>query len=688
MTTLFGVLLLLAASDGGVAGQPIWSPATAEAFPTETREAFDAVIREWREGGPDDGLSVAVLEGDRVWLSGYGAANLSPRRAATSRTSYRIGSITKTFTAAEVLRLVEEGRVGLEDDVRTLVPAFPEKPWVVTLRELLGHTAGIGWYRSPRDGWTTRPTSTAQALDLFKDRPLAFEPGSAFLYSSYGYVLLGAAIEASTGQPYATTLERELWKPLGLSRTGPEASAKTQGDRASGYRIKNGRVQPALWLDVSSRFSSGGLRSTAEDLARWAHALMAGDVLQPTSWEAMTTPGVTTDGGVTDYGLGFAVYPVRGREVVVHAGGVPGAAALLVMVPEAHVAVVLLSNLQNRGPAQMDLAVRLSELLLDDGLPRHGWASARHGDEVAMDGFSRLLSHGLMRLRQAHPPSGATLNVAFARLGTLFDEHALEERPEEARLLLKQASTPKGERASAVAGAEMARLLEAHGYAVFDYLGFRGPAGFFVTYARVCAAVSCAHPLPPHVLALAKRLDAAWLETPVELLGLRREAWDAAPTAGVALEQLERLPGHIDLVDDLTRLAWRQRARGDVEASRRTLAQSARLHPFSPKARLALAEGAALDGEADVAVQHLRDALALRRPGVTAESVKSRAELLQPRATAAGVAALGNLITLAPRLFAERAREDEAGPTQAAPDADAAPPSPSPTAPAADSPGR
>lgn len=670
-----GATALASAADAGptVVGST-WDPTNATTFSEATRAALAAVIREARVGGPDDGLSVAVMRGDAAWLSAFGKASIAPRRDATPSTSYRVGSLTKTFTAVATLRLAQQGRLSLDDDVRTYVPRFPEKPWPVTLRQLLGHTGGVGWYRGPRDAWTTAPTTTAQALDLFKDRPLVFEPGADFLYSSFGYVLLGAAIEKSSGRPYADELEASLWRPLGLSRTGLEASAKTKAQRATGYRLVKGKLVPARRLDLSSRFSSGGLRSTAEDLARWAHALMAGEVVDAATWQAMTTPGVTTAGEVTDYGLGFAAYPVRGRKVVAHAGGVPGAAALLLLVPEERLAVVLLSNLQNQAGGMMELATHLTEVLLDDGLPRRGWYSAERADEVGVDGMARVWSHGLVRLRDPAPPPGASPDEAFQALEALLVPARIAEDPQAARLALKEAYHPRNGRVSAVAGAEMARLLESRGQRLRDYGGPRGAAAFFFDYARACAATACPHPLSPQLARWAERLAGEWQRTPRLLLTLRREDFDAAPGLADALAALEGQTSHVDLVEELTRLAWRQRARGQLDASRETLLRSARLHPLSPLAGLALAEGAALDGDAATAVERLREAAALTRPGLARDVVKARAEALQVGATPEGVAALDMLVSqsraVLPAAGAAAARHlaRDASPTRAAPD--------------------
>ncbi|MCC6338031.1 MAG: beta-lactamase family protein [Myxococcales bacterium] len=659
-----------AQSDGGAA--PAWRPADAAPFPPQTRTALEAAVVEARAGGAGEGLSVAVLHGGQAWLEGFGLATVTPPQDATPTTSYRIGSLTKTFTAVAALRLAEEGRLPLDADVRTLVPRFPPRAWPVTPRQLLGHTGGVGWYRSPKDAWTTAPTTTAQALDLFRNRPLVFQPGTQFLYSSFGYVLLGAAVEKAAGEPFAAHLERTLWGPLGLSHTGLEADEKTQASRATGYRLEKGRLEPARLLDLSSRFSSGGLRSTAEDLARWAHALLARRVVREATWREMTTPGVTSWGEVTDYGLGLAVYPVRGRKVLAHSGGVPGASALLLLMPDEDFAVVLLSNLQGQ-TGLMELAVDLSEVVLDGGLPQRGWYSASRADEVAFDGMRRVVSHGLVRYADVAPPAGAEVEAAFTAVDHLFAPWWLAGAPEHALAALRDAYHPRAGRVSAVAGAEMARLLAARGLSPAGYrLG--GPAQLFADYARACAEAPCPYPLSEDVAAYARRLDAEWRGTPPELLRLRRESLPAATGLGALLAALEARPSHVDLVEDLTRLAWAQRAAGRLEDSRATLRQSARLHPASPRAALALAFGAALDGDVLTATVRLEEAAALGRGAgaLTRESVKGRAEALAVHATPAAARVLDGLLAQAKLLLpsAEALRAARlAGPMHAAPGA-------------------
>ncbi|MDP1823232.1 MAG: serine hydrolase domain-containing protein [Archangium sp.] len=642
-------LVIAAPLDGG------WSVDAGAPFPPATVAALQRVVLEARSVGPVAGLAIAVLHDDQLWLDTSGAASLTPFRKVTPGTSFRVASITKTFTAAAVMRLVEQGRLELEADVRAQVPEFPAKDGgVVTVQTLLNHTSGIGTYTSPADGRTVTAYSTEQSLGLFKDRPLLAPPGAAFVYSSYGYVLLGALVERVAHRRFGEHLREAFLGPLGLRDTGLEDRRST-APGATGYSMGSRGLVAARALDISSRFSSGGLRSTVGDVITWARAWLDGAVVSETSWRKMTTPAVTTDGFSPDYGLGFAVYPMRGRRVVAHAGGQPGASSILLMVPEERFAVVVLSNVSGRGVAINRLATGLMEVVLDQGVPRRALAARDVADEVRFDAMSRAMSHGLVAARQEPRAAEAEVSAAFAWARELLSDERLAAAPREVEETFRNGYHPKAGRRSLLLGAEVARLLaERRGAAVLAEYPRRGALAFFADYVAACAGRACPHPLEPAFAAHVVRLNEAWEAIPPALRSLRGE--DLMQTRDVAalLAPLEKVTVHPELVDELTRQAARERTAGRAGAARQVLELSARLHPNSAYARLALAEDAAWSGDRPRASLHLAKAFELRPQPFGAEFLKDRSETLRFGASAA-------VATSVTALFAEASRRNAAG---------------------------
>ena len=249
----------------------------------------DRIAREALHDGPLAGLSIAVeSKGRRVVSRGWGFANLELGVPATERTLYRIGSVTKQFTAAAILRLVETGRLRLDQDLGELLPGFPTQGHRVTVQHLLTHTSGIFSYTSlGPDFWekTTRLELTpGEVLDLFKDRPFDFAPGEKWSYSNSGYHLLGMILEKIGGHPYAEVVRTEVLERAGLRRTLYCANEPILEGRAAGYSQKDGKLVNAAAIGMSIPFSAGGLCSTVDELIAWQRALETGKVVSAASY--------------------------------------------------------------------------------------------------------------------------------------------------------------------------------------------------------------------------------------------------------------------------------------------------------------------------------------------------------------------------------------------------------------------
>jgi CubicO group peptidase (beta-lactamase class C family) len=306
-------------------------------------EFDDLMARLAPPGGP--GAAMAIQRGGEVIHSaGYGLANIEWNMPITPTTVFRIGSITKQFTAAAILRLAEHGRLSIDDPIEAHLPDYPVAGRRITLRHLLTHTSGIKNYTAlPNFNFGGKSLRPAALIGVFKDLPLDFEPGERANYSNSGYALLGAVIEAITGQSYQDHVAEQFFAPLGLSQTYYLHDRPIVPQRASGYS-QGAETRNAAPLAMNNAYAAGALGSTVLDLLQWERALRGGRVVSPESYAAMTTATRLNDGAPTLYGLGLRSLDYRGRRVVEHAGGINGFLAELGHWPEADLTIAVLSN--------------------------------------------------------------------------------------------------------------------------------------------------------------------------------------------------------------------------------------------------------------------------------------------------------------------------------------------------------
>jgi CubicO group peptidase (beta-lactamase class C family) len=318
--------------------------------------------------------AVLVARGDEVILSkGYGFANLEWNIPNTPTTKFRLGSITKQFTAAAILLLAEQGKLTLEDTVKKHWPGAPAAWDAITLFDLLTHTSGIPNVTSDAEflQWKMHPSTPEQTLAHVRDKPLEFTPGERMSYTNSGYVLLGYLVERISGQSYASFMRDNVFKPLGMNDSGYDVSATILPQRAAGY--SPGMVN-APYTDMTVPHGAGGLYSTTEDLLRWTQGLFGGRLLSAASLEKMTTPFKS------DYAFGVAVNEAGGRKSISHGGGIEGFNTQLTYYPDSQVTVAVLANVNGNVPTQLagqlgqiangDTPVRLSAERTPVDLPR------------------------------------------------------------------------------------------------------------------------------------------------------------------------------------------------------------------------------------------------------------------------------------------------------------------------------
>ena len=305
-------------------------------------DSVRALVPQMKRALAAPGLSVAVAaDGRLVWSQSCGFADLRHHRPVTRTTQFRVGSVSKTLTAATVARLSHKGRLDVDADVRDYVAAFPRGRPRITLRQLGGHLGGIRHYEGAEAINRRHFASVTDSLRIFIDHPLVAAPGREFHYSSYGFDLLGAAVEHATGTDFATAVRATLLEPLGLKHT------RVGGTPAGGTRFYEvtaaRRAVPAPEIDLSDRYPSGGFLSTAEDLARFGIGITGG-FLNERSRRLLFTSQRTRAGEPTGYGFGFEVRPSPLGAFAGHTGNVVGGTAFLLIHPRTRVVVAVTTN--------------------------------------------------------------------------------------------------------------------------------------------------------------------------------------------------------------------------------------------------------------------------------------------------------------------------------------------------------
>ena len=292
------------------------------------------------------GTTVAVARDDRIiWSAGFGYANVRRQIPVSSTTQFRIDRVSEALTAAALVRLSEEGRVDLDAPVQKYVPGFPEKNYPITLRQLAAHLGGMAALPAER----LRAMHCAQPADAvrtFASLPLSRLPGTRYLYSAPGYVLLSAAVAGACGSDFVSCLQEAVFRPAGMTSTFLD-DGRTPAPRMAVPYVRGflSILSETPRIDDTCRFGAGGFVSTAEDLARFGLALLRGELVKRESLPVLFSPQKTAAGESTGHGLGWQIgVDAAGRRRFVQSGRTPGGRSVVVLVPEARLAVALLAN--------------------------------------------------------------------------------------------------------------------------------------------------------------------------------------------------------------------------------------------------------------------------------------------------------------------------------------------------------
>jgi CubicO group peptidase (beta-lactamase class C family) len=347
-TLIFAAMLLsfiLSACGAPVEALPtaISIPAT----PTSQSESIEQAVDEYitsdiRQLGFSG--SILIAQGDNILVSkSYGMANIEFDIPNSAQTIFRLGSITKQFTAMAMMILQEEGRLNVQDLICDYVPNCPETWQSVSIHHLLTHSSGIPNYTNFSDFEFQKKYTVNEIIDTFIDMPLRFPPGSGFRYSNSGYVVLGFIIEQVSGNSsYEEFLDENIFQPLHMMNTGYEHNNQNLEGRASGYmQMADKTLGNADYVDMSTPFSAGALYSTVEDLYLWDRALYTETLVSENSLEMMFS------NYESDYGYGWNSFKIAGRNVKAHGGDIFGFSANIARFVDDDVVIIVLSNIEN-----------------------------------------------------------------------------------------------------------------------------------------------------------------------------------------------------------------------------------------------------------------------------------------------------------------------------------------------------
>jgi D-alanyl-D-alanine carboxypeptidase len=384
--------------------------------PAQVARVLDSLGSGFIRDGRSPGTTIAVVRGrDTLLFAGYGSANLELGVPVTTNTVFRIGSVTKQFTSAAVMKLVELGKLSLADTIGAWLPTLPVAWRGVTITQLLNHTSGIPSYTDLGASWVKRwgeEMTGAEIISMVSDKPMDFPPGTKWKYNNSGYVLLGMLLEARVGRAWGQHFAEQFFTPMGMTRSRYCDTRSLIPGRASGYASDSSKAWVnAAYLAMSQPHAAGAMCSTIGDLVTWNRALHTGRVVSPASYTAMTTPvgaGIKPSGG---YGFGLGRDQINGTPIITHTGGINGFLTANLWVPSAELSVTVLTNGESANPDR--LAMQLARAALGIPLERDRLPI------VALTDAQRAVYLGTYALMLG--PSPTPFKV-FAKDGKLFGE--------------------------------------------------------------------------------------------------------------------------------------------------------------------------------------------------------------------------------------------------------------------------
>jgi CubicO group peptidase (beta-lactamase class C family) len=315
----------------------------------------------------EPGAALLVKKDGRVMhRKGYGTADLELGIPIEPDMSFRLGSITKQFTAVSILMLEETGKLSVKDPIEKFLPDFPTQGRTITIENLLTHTSGVVDYTSLAE-WLPlwrKDMSVSDIIGLFKDKPPDFAPGEHWKYSNSGYILLGAIIEKASGETYENFVQKNIFGPLGMKHSYYGSASRVLSRRIPGYGRDRSGFFNAPCISMTQPYAAGSLLSSVDDLALWNEALLANTLVKKESLERAWAPFKLNDGTSTGYGYGWSISDYQGHRLIEHGGGIMGFSTYGMLFPEDRALILLLTNsaIEDRAPAPF--AEKIADLVL------------------------------------------------------------------------------------------------------------------------------------------------------------------------------------------------------------------------------------------------------------------------------------------------------------------------------------
>lgn len=505
-------------------------PLHAASTARDPAHEFDRFVRSEMAARNIPGLSIGYARHGHSWSRGYGYADLENQVPARADASYRLASVTKPMTATAILQLAEQGKIDLDAEVQTYVPYFPRKPFPVTVRLLLGHLGGIPAYvNSQAEQHFKEHKDTRQSLAVFQDFDLLAEPGTRFRYTSYGYNLLGAVIEGASGQSYGDYMKASVWGPLGMAATRLDDPLDLIPQRVRGYQLIDKQLRHAEFIDISSRFSAGGTRSSVPDMLRFGQGINQGKLLSPASLALMGRSMVTRGGELTGYGMGWETRSLDGKFMISHDGVQPETSTHLFVFPSRGLTIAVAANLQ-----RIDLTAFARRLF--ESVTGEAWQLDPYIRDPAFRPYYQAMQ-GLYDEGRSHAEAGrprltgdvAAVNAAFA----FINAQVLTPGA------IAAARHPKGGAHVLMAGSAMAQALAGSGVRLDAYSN-TGAIAFFHDYValyRRNAAIPQEQRFAPAFEQAVEALYPDWMRT--RSMGMRLAAYTGAQAFPNQLPQLK-----------------------------------------------------------------------------------------------------------------------------------------------------
>jgi CubicO group peptidase (beta-lactamase class C family)/Flp pilus assembly protein TadD len=623
--------------------------AAARKYAAELRE-FENFVGQQMKRDRTVGMTVGFFKDDFVWVKGFGYADLENKTAMRAESAYRLASVTKPMTAIAVLQLAEQGKINLDDEVQKYVPFFPKKKYPVTIRQLLGHLGGITAYKTLAEERIKEHKNTREAIEIFAPYDLIAEPETRFSYSSYGYNLLGAAIESASGKSYGDYLRENLWQPLGMNETRMDDPLEIIPNRVRGYQLIKGQLRNSEFVDISSRFAAGGTRSTVPDLLKFARGVIDGKLLSLAMRDLMWTPMTTRNGRFTAYGMGWWTDSTNGHFVVTHGGSQNETQTALIILPRRNFAIAVAMNFENATP--YPYTEKLFELITGEPWRIDVYAK-NEKDRILLRGMDAAFDYGMRYFEQYEKPltsETSEINEAFAYFRDISKLPAKEAAEQ-----VNKGRHPEAKQAFVKMASFMAAKLRENNKARFEDYYRKGAIALFADYVDWYKRIAN-YPSELRFDETFEKQVAVWNKDWAQVQnnsvrGLEiTEETDLKRAAALLRSSFKGASVYPDLARDFKSLGGTYNARDEFNKAIEAVQTGLEFYPDSADLNLELAISYILAGNKEKALSQLKKVNEIEPRYSSPDSLNNLAyELLANGQTEAGVLLLETGVEMYPR---------------------------------------